>query len=181
MKPKEKQVTMNLDVAHVAAKCYLNPGNPPVVDAIPLSAKTVLDVGCGAGDNARLLRDRGCVVDGITLSESEAKTATNWCRNVVVADLEHGLPNLQADDHPYDAVLCSHVLEHLRWPQELLQQIRPRLSSQPPGTAQLVVALPNIMFYKTRFPLIWAGSNTRPPASWTHPISAGLHLSADAE
>jgi SAM-dependent methyltransferase len=139
--------------ANVAVKCYANTGNPPVVDAVPEAACSVLDVGCGAGDNARLLHQRGKVVDGITLSDTEATAAAQWCRRVVVADLEAGLPNEIAGD-TYDACICSHVLEHLRWPGHLLRQIRLRLSPAPPDVPQLVVALPNIMCYKTRWPLV---------------------------
>ncbi|MDZ4688741.1 MAG: class I SAM-dependent methyltransferase [Planctomycetaceae bacterium] len=139
--------------SHVASKCYANEGNPAVVDAVPQSATTVLDVGCGAGDNARLLHSRGKVVDGITLSQPESTEAERWCRRVIIADLEGGLPTPVAND-TYDACICSHVLEHLRWPEELLGQIRLRLSPQHAGVTQLVIALPNIMFYKTRWNLI---------------------------
>lgn len=131
---------------NVAEKHYANHGNPPVVDAIPLSAVTVLDIGCGAGDNARLLASRSKIVDGVTLSETEALAARQWCRRVVVADLEDGLPSEFASDG-YDACICSHVLEHLRWPGNLLREIRSRLTPMRPGVPQLVVALPNIMCY----------------------------------
>lgn len=136
---------------NVAGKYYENSGNLPVVEAVPSSAGVVLDVGCGAGDNARLLASMGKTVDGITLSETEAETARRWCRQVVVADLEVGLP-ASLGDQRYDACICSHVLEHLRWPDQLLRQIHSCLTPMAAGP-QLVIALPNLMCYKTRIPL----------------------------
>lgn len=139
--------------ADVSTKCYTNDGNPPVIDAIPPEVSTILDVGCGAGSNAKLLKARGKIVDGITLSAAEAAEASPWCRRVVVADLETGLPEAILAE-TYDACLCSHVLEHLRWPDKLLRQLASRLRPAANGVPQLVVALPNIMCYKTRIPLL---------------------------
>lgn len=134
--------------APVSNKCYQHSGNHRVVDLIPGEARTVLDVGCGAGDNARLLKARGVTVDGITLSEPEAKIARGECRRVWLHNLEAGLPGDAAG--PYDAVLCSHVLEHICFPEKLMGDLYRVLS---PG-GSLVVALPNMLFFKNRFRLL---------------------------
>lgn len=133
----------------VDSKRYQNRGNPKLLSLLPPTAMRVLDVGCGAGDNARLLADGGRSVDGITLSETEAATARRVCNSVIVHDLEFGLPtHLGA---PYDAVICSHVLEHLRWPDRLLKEVRELLL---PRKGVLLVALPNALFYKNRWRLL---------------------------
>lgn len=132
----------------VSNKCYQHPGNHPVVDMVPKEARIVLDVGCGAGDNARLLKDRGVTVDGVTLSSTEAEIARDECRRVWLHNLEVGLPEDVAG--PYDAVLCSHVLEHICYPEKLLGDLRRVLS--PEGS--LVAALPNMVFFKNRFRLL---------------------------
>ncbi|MBE2205422.1 MAG: class I SAM-dependent methyltransferase [Chthoniobacterales bacterium] len=129
-------------------KTYRNEGNPAVLRCVPESARTILDVGCGAGDNARRLGRNGRAVDGVTLSVAEREEAMKHCRNVVIHDLEKGLPAELAG--PYDCVICSHVLEHICWPEKLLRDIRERLA--PDG--RLVVALPNVMFYKNRWNLL---------------------------
>jgi 2-polyprenyl-3-methyl-5-hydroxy-6-metoxy-1,4-benzoquinol methylase len=132
----------------VEAKSYKNHGNPAVLGCVPDESHAILDVGCGAGDNARLLARVGRVVDGVTLSASERDKAQQHCRKVVIHNLETGLPaELKG---PYDCVICSHVLEHICWPEKLLRDIRERLS--PSGL--LVVALPNVFFYKNRWNLI---------------------------
>ncbi len=129
----------------VDKKSYKNDGNSGILRYVSASAKTVLDVGCGAGDNARILKDSGKVVDGVTLSPSERDEAEKFCRSVVIHNLENGLPPELSGS--YDCVICSHVLEHICWPGKLLSDIRSRLSPQ----GLLVVALPNLLFYKNRW------------------------------
>lgn len=130
-------------------KRYENRGNPALLALLPDAATRVLDIGCGAGDNARLLAATGRSVDGITLSEAEATTASQVCSNVLVHDLEFGLPHQVGGI--YDGVVCSHVLEHLRWPDRLLKEVRELLL---PSQGVLLVALPNVLFYKNRWRLL---------------------------
>src|SRR5829696_3740319 len=137
-----------VDMNGVDSKVYRGFSNPQVLALVPSTAKKVLDVGCGAGDNAMHLQQRGVLVDGVTLSESEARIAEKYCRNVFVHDLEEGLPNLSGE--VYDCVICSHVIEHIRFPSKLLYDIRAILS--PEG--RLVVALPNLMYFKNRYNLL---------------------------
>jgi SAM-dependent methyltransferase len=47
----------------------------------------------------------------------------------------------------FDCVVMSHVLEHLYAPEDLLERIKPIL--QPEST--IVVALPNVVWWKQRF------------------------------
>lgn len=130
-------------------KRYENQGNPSLLALLPDTATSILDIGCGAGDNARLLAATGRSVDGITLSESEAITVRQVCGDVFVHDLESGLP--PQVQKTYDAVVCSHVLEHLRWPDRLLREVRKLLR---PAEGVLLVALPNVLYYKNRWRLL---------------------------
>ena len=130
--------------ARVAEKIYQNAGNLPLLDLLPAGGGRALDCGCGAGDNARILRARGWRVTGITLSESERRLAAEHCERVFVADLEEPLPNAIGDG--YDAVVLSHVLEHLVAPERLLGRVKGLLSSR----GVVIVALPNVLFYPIR-------------------------------
>jgi len=132
----------------VESKTYRNKGNMAVLRHVPESAKAILDVGCGAGDNARILAHPDRIVDGVTLSESEREEAMPHCRHVVIHDLENGLPPELTG--PYDCVICSHVLEHICWPEKLLKDIHKRLT--PDGI--IVVALPNLLFYRSRWNIL---------------------------
>jgi SAM-dependent methyltransferase len=146
---------------NVASKIYRNDGNPSVLSLVPLAARTVLDVGCGAGDNAAILASRGVAVDGITISVAEAETSATACRRVIVHDLERGLPLGLAES--YDCCLCSHVLEHICWPEQLLYDI---LRVLLPSNAPLIVALPNFLFVKERLRLLHGDFHYEPSGLW---------------
>ncbi|MDR3546905.1 MAG: class I SAM-dependent methyltransferase [Candidatus Pacebacteria bacterium] len=124
---------------------YRNQGNIPLLDLLsPAHFGAVLDIGCGAGDNARILAVRGWSVDGITLSQAEQESARLICSDVWVHDLDTGLPDETAG--PYDVAVLSHVLEHLRNPEALLCRVRKILK---PG-GKIAVALPNILNWHQR-------------------------------
>jgi SAM-dependent methyltransferase len=123
---------------------YKNEGNIGLLDLLPSSPGRILDCGCGAGDNARILNDRGWCVTGVTIDAKEQEVARKFCEAVHIANLENGIP---ADvDGMFDAALASHVLEHLARPERLLHEVRQRLN---PGGV-LAVALPNIAHYSQR-------------------------------
>jgi SAM-dependent methyltransferase len=128
-------------------RVYRNAGNPPLVDLVDPSALVVLDVGCGAGDNAALLRARNprVRIHGITRSEAEAALARERMESCTVADVEGGIPEGVAG-RAYDAILFSHVLEHLRDPAGVLARFAGLLA--PGGAA--VVAVPNVLHWPQR-------------------------------
>ena len=122
--------------------------NLPVLKAVPASAKNVLDLGCGTGNFAAALKERGAVeIVGVTYSEAEAAQAAGKVDRVLVEDLDTFVP--PADFGVFDAVICSHILEHLAQPRRLLRLLH-RLMS--PG-ATLIVALPNVLHWKNRLRL----------------------------
>jgi SAM-dependent methyltransferase len=95
--------------------------------------RRVLDLGCADGYLAAILAARGYRVTGV-----ERACAAGFPPEValVEADLDLGLPVL---DGLFDFVLCADVLEHLKEPKRLLDQIRGVLA---PG-GRLVCSLPN--------------------------------------
>jgi 2-polyprenyl-3-methyl-5-hydroxy-6-metoxy-1,4-benzoquinol methylase len=138
----------------VGEKIYSNQGNAPLLALIGQHVSTnkrrLLDIGCGAGDNARMLSASGWCVTGITLSEPERAVASKYCEKVLVHDLEHGLP-VQLKKAQFDLVLMSHVLEHLRDPRPILSDVYGALSPQ----GYIAVALPNIAHYAQRANLLF--------------------------
>ncbi len=147
---------------NISKKIYFDAGNPDVLDLIRADAKYVLDVGCGGGSLASNLHERGVIVDGITISDAELDQAKPFLRSGYLYNLEKGLP--QQISCKYDVVVCSHVLEHICYPDKLLADIKKVLAEN--GT--LVVALPNIMHYKARIQLALGNFNYQEHGLWDY-------------
>lgn len=118
--------------------------NDPVLNTVPTNTRSLLDLGCGGGGMDAVLKERlGCAVTGITFNEAEAAAARPRIDRVEVHDLNTLDP---AGLGTFDCILCSHVLEHLYQPEQLLRRVQGNLA---PGGA-LVVALPNVLFWHQR-------------------------------
>lgn len=102
---------------------------------------TVLELGPATGYFTRHLHDElKCTVDAVEMDALMAEQAQQWCRKLVVGNLEQ----LQLAEHfspaSYDTVICADVLEHLRDPLALLRQAIPLLNRQ----GQILVSIPNV-------------------------------------
>ena len=100
----------------------------------------ILDAGAGAGIFSIALAHLGFDVTAINLSDEEDRE-TNFfqkfdCKFIPVNLGEHRLP---FSNNTFDAVLCLHVIEHLKKPFNLLAEIRRVL--KPSGV--LVLMTPN--------------------------------------
>jgi 2-polyprenyl-3-methyl-5-hydroxy-6-metoxy-1,4-benzoquinol methylase len=137
-----------IDYHKCSEKIYSNSGNVPLLELLPRKKMVrLLDCGCGSGDNARILCSWGWEVTGITISPLERDIALNYCSQVEIADLEHGIPSSVGKN--YDLVLMSHILEHLVCPQNLIKDAQKVLG--PEGV--IGVALPNVLVYSNRLKL----------------------------
>lgn len=104
------------------------------------SESVVLDLGCGTGALGLWCRQNmPTVFDGVTYNATEAALARPNYRRVEVGDLE--VMNLAGtfSEGAYDAIVCADVLEHLRSPQQLLEQCRSLLNTG----GKLLISIPN--------------------------------------
>ena len=112
--------------------------------------RRVLDVGCGQAFFSEVLAAAGNHVVGVDqLAEPAARTALE---DYVRADLDAGLASVRGllDREGFDTVLLMDVLEHLRWPEELLGECRSFL--RPGGT--IIVSVPNVANLTVRLALL---------------------------
>lgn len=108
----------------------------------------MLDVGCGAGDNAKLLKTRhpNCEIFGITHSVAEADVAVRHMTNCWVLDIEAPIP-APVSIFRFDSIVFSHVLEHLRDPADVLTRFAELLDDD----GSILIAVPNVLSWRMRW------------------------------
>ncbi len=132
-------------VAHI----YHRPLDPKGQDSLAKLARQVqpgsrvLDLGTGPGVLGRYLAETlGCTVDGVEVQPAAAAEAAPWYRQLQCADIE--TLNLAECfvGREYDFILCADILEHLRQPGALLDQITGLLAPQ----GRLLASVPNVAY-----------------------------------
>src|SRR5438132_4530959 len=102
---------------------------------------TVLDLGAATGKLGAYLRDRkGCTCDGVELEPKAAAIARPHYRTLLELDLEQAKLAQHFPAGVYDAVICADVLEHLRDPGRILDQLSGLLG---PG-GRILLSIPNV-------------------------------------
>jgi len=127
---------------------YKNEGNAPLIALLDDDVREILDVGCGAGDNAALIRSRspGCQIHGVTHSVGEAEIAKQRMTSCSVWDIEGDIP-VEFTAMRFDAIIFSHVLEHLRDPGSVLHKFAALLTDN----GAVLIALPNVLSWAMRW------------------------------
>ncbi|MDQ2991468.1 MAG: class I SAM-dependent methyltransferase, partial [Candidatus Eremiobacteraeota bacterium] len=83
-----------------------------------------MDLGCGAGDLARVLVRRECDVIGFDIDPKAVEQARMFCAHAGIADLDTvALDELLGDDR-FDVIVLADVLQYLRKPVALLDRAR---------------------------------------------------------
>ena len=95
---------------------YYNGLNQRLLYAVPLSARRILEVGCGSGRLAEALKQQQPtrVVCGVELNPAAAAIATSRLDRVWCGDVAEVLQTM--DEGHFDCVVFGDVLEHLLIP-----------------------------------------------------------------
>jgi 2-polyprenyl-3-methyl-5-hydroxy-6-metoxy-1,4-benzoquinol methylase len=109
--------------------------------------RRLLDVGAADGLLSRRLTTQGWKVTAIEADPVLAEAGAAHCERLVVADLDRGVPPLDAD---FDVVVCGDVLEHLADPARVLAGLVALLA---PG-GHVVVSVPNVAHLWIRLSLL---------------------------
>ncbi len=130
---------------------YPDYANPELLDKIPLSARTVLDVGCaqGALGEAYLRRNPNARMLGIDTDEESVAHAASRLSEVVCADVE-ATPMPFAVPDGIDCIVYGDVLEHLREPWSVLAAHVEYLA--PDGT--VLICMPNVEHWRFALALL---------------------------
>lgn len=120
----------------------------------------VLDVGCGAGGNLKVLEEQGWNVSGIEISSVAAAHA----RALVAGTIHTGtLESAPFAPGSFDLILMNHSLEHFPSPLDGLRRVRRLLKDD----GILVVSVPNVNSLEVKlFGWWWFGWD--PPRHFYH-------------
>jgi 2-polyprenyl-3-methyl-5-hydroxy-6-metoxy-1,4-benzoquinol methylase len=102
----------------------------------------ILDLGCSGGQLAAALRKHGHHVTGVDVVEIEG--VRDHVDEFMLIDLERGIGEVNAA--PFDVVLAADVLEHVKEPEQLLEEARGVLA--PDGV--VLACVPNFGHWYAR-------------------------------
>lgn len=112
---------------------------PEILNAIPVSAGRVLDIGCGTGTLGRAIKKRqDCKVDGLEKHKPAWDEAFRFYDTAYLGDVEKfDFPRFEGN---YDVIVLGDVLEHLVDPWGALR----RVSSLLAENGLIVASFPNV-------------------------------------
>jgi len=121
--------------------------DPEGSDSLALIARrirpnsVVLDLGTATGALGKYLTTtKHCTVYGVEGDPVQAETASPWYRRLETIDLEqHGLYEVFRDT-TFDYIVCADVLEHLRYPEEILAEGVKLLDED----GKVLISVPNV-------------------------------------
>jgi 2-polyprenyl-3-methyl-5-hydroxy-6-metoxy-1,4-benzoquinol methylase len=117
-----------------------------VVGLIPSGAR-VLDLGSGLGAVGAALKEKGCYVTGCDLEQGPFTTRYD---KFVKANLDEEIPAFD-DQEKYDFIICLDVIEHLKEPEDFLDQLRELAAKTG---AEVILTTGNIGFAPMRLSLL---------------------------
>lgn len=120
--------------------------NPTALDSVRPNDASILDVGCGTGGTASVIKARApsTRIVGLNNSSKELDIASEHLDYGVQIDLN--FPENLVLSEKFDLIICSHVLEHLINPSNLLRTLERYLNDD----GRLVLLVPNFGIWSAR-------------------------------
>ena len=100
----------------------------------------ILEVGCSTGYFGQALKNAGHIVWGIEMTPDAAELAKKVLDFVYVGTIEAFLASEFASSNQFDYIVFGDVLEHLPYPETILEQCKSILT--PNGG--IVASIPNV-------------------------------------
>lgn len=128
----------NTGIYHQFIDYYAEP-REDILEYVPKTAESVLEVGCGRGITGKMMEERlGCKVTGVELNPLAAEDAKENISNVILGNIQE----LKIEDK-YDAVVATELFEHLNYPEHFLINMKSLLN---PG-GSIILSTPNVGHY----------------------------------
>jgi 2-polyprenyl-3-methyl-5-hydroxy-6-metoxy-1,4-benzoquinol methylase len=119
-----------------------------IASLLPARMSRVLEVGCGAGDTLRWLKESRPDIDttGVEYNAAMREPLARNADHAFIGSVDALLPMLGV----YDTILCLDVLEHLSDSDSVLAALAGKLT--PDGC--IIISLPNISHVSVSLPLL---------------------------
>ncbi|MGZ4929169.1 MAG: class I SAM-dependent methyltransferase [Halobacteriota archaeon] len=122
-----------------------------IIQLIPAGKHKILDVGCGAGDTSKKLKELGKANEtvGIEINEQVTQDLSEILDRLYVGDVE--TIELPRTENNFDYILFGDVLEHLINPRRVLHSYKSLLRDN----GYIIASIPNIKHYEVLLRLIF--------------------------
>lgn len=129
---------------------YYQEARADMLPFIPQECKTILEVGCGAGNFGRQLKARqGAEVWGV---EPDSEAASDACKVLDKVINDFFSRKVELPKNYFDCIVFNDVLEHTPDPWECLEYCRELLKQSP--SACLVASIPNFRYIKNIYEIL---------------------------
>lgn len=135
--------------------------NPPNINGLSLAMvpknSRVLDLGCGGALLGKFMQENlGCKVTGVEIDPKLAEIAKKGIDKVIVGDLgDKKIQKIILRQPKFDVIFAIAILEHLKQPQVILQQLKKSLKK----SGIIIISLPNIAHWSIRLNLLFGNFN----------------------
>lgn len=112
---------------------------------------SVLDIGCWNGSLGHtLIKNKSCIIDGVEKNKDASSKAKEKGYNEVYTIDLNNLETLRIREKQYDVIIFADVLEHILYPEQVLEFFSRYLKDQ----GSIIISLPNIAFFTCRIRLL---------------------------
>jgi 2-polyprenyl-3-methyl-5-hydroxy-6-metoxy-1,4-benzoquinol methylase len=131
-------------------EAYYMASRPDMIQFIPTTCRKILEVGCGQGNFANIIKhELNAEVWAIELCPSAAKEAALKIDKVLIANFETDTVDLP--NQYFDCIIFNDVLEHFAYPWNILKKASQYLSD----SGVIVASIPNIRYWPHIKEYLW--------------------------
>lgn len=129
-----------------------------ILDLLGSNNDLVLDIGCNDGSLGEVIKQqKNSKVFGVDISETSVSEAREKLDGVFCFDIQKDYQNWPEDlrQIKFDKIIVSEVLEHLFYPEKLLENLKNQLKEG----GEIIITVPNLLFWKNRLKIFFGNFN----------------------